>query len=59
MFDDLPKPKKYTQFPCDLTDMSVAEIEDYIGELKSEVIRAEQDIEKKKGSAAAAESLFK
>ena len=39
--------------------MSVSEIESYIDELKAEIVRAETDIEKKKASASAADSVFK
>ena len=59
MFDDLPKPKTDSNFPRDLTDMSVDEIEDYIGDLKAEITRAEVDIKTKKASANAAEAFFK
>lgn len=59
MFDnDLPKPKT-SEFPRDMTNMSVSEIEDYISELKEEISKAETDINKKKASADAAANVFK
>ncbi len=59
MFEDFV-PKKKTGFEkLNLVDMSIDEIEEYIGELKTEVTRAEEDIKKKKTSIAAAASVFK
>ncbi|MCB9982220.1 MAG: DUF1192 domain-containing protein [Rhodospirillales bacterium] len=56
--DDLPKPKT-AEFPRNLENMSVSELEDYITELKAEISKAEGDITKKKASAEAADSIFK
>jgi len=53
--DKLPQPMG----PKILDNMSVTELEDYIQELKEEIKRAEGDIEKKKSSQQAAESVFK
>lgn len=59
MFDDnRPKPKTQP-FPRNLVDMSVAELQEYIGELEAEITRTEADIAKKKASKAAAASVFK
>ncbi len=59
MFDEeLPKPKT-EGFPRNFENMSVSELEDYIGELKAEISRAEEDIAKKKASQEAAASVFK
>lgn len=59
MFDDLPQLKKNTFTACDLTDMSVDEIKEYIAQLEAEIIRAQKDIEQKQNSKSAAESVFK
>ncbi len=56
--DDRPKPKTQP-FPRNLVDMSVAELQEYIGELQAEITRTEADIAKKKASQAAAASIFK
>lgn len=59
IFDDLPQPKKNVFTPCDLTQMSVDEITDYINQLETEITRAQEDIAKKLASKSAAESVFK
>lgn len=59
MFDDLPQKKKTSEFPRDLENMSVTEIEEYISEMKDEIARAESDINKKQASMNAADSFFK
>ncbi|MEM7650661.1 MAG: DUF1192 domain-containing protein [Pseudomonadota bacterium] len=56
--DDLPKPKT-AEFPRNMDNMSVSELEEYIGELKEEITKAENDITKKKASQDAAASVFK
>lgn len=56
--DDKPKPKTH-EFPRKLVDMSVAELEQYIADLKAEITRVEQDMQKKKASRDAAASIFK
>ena len=59
MFDeDLPKPKT-SEFPKNMENMSVSELQDYIDELKEEIGKAEADINKKKASEEAAASVFK
>ena len=57
--DDLPKKKIPREFPRNLVDMSVTELEDYIVELQLEINLAQLDIEKKKASHSAADSFFK
>jgi uncharacterized small protein (DUF1192 family) len=57
--DDRPKTKKTVDFPRVLTDMSVAELQDYILELKGEITRVEADITRKKASQDAAAKFFK
>ncbi|MCB9996454.1 MAG: DUF1192 domain-containing protein [Rhodospirillales bacterium] len=60
MFDeDLPKKKEGSEFPRNLENMSVHELEEYVADLKAEIDRAEQDIAKKKASQEAAASVFK
>lgn len=56
--DDRPKPKTQ-EFPRKLDNMSIDELQDYIGELKAEITRVEADIAKKKASREAAASVFK
>lgn len=56
--DDLPKPK-IGEFPKNLENMSVSELEEYIEEMKAEIDRVQQDIDKKKASQAAAAAVFK
>lgn len=59
MFDEeLPK-KQTADFPRNLETMSVAELNDYIADLKDEITRVEADIAKKKASQDAAASIFK
>jgi uncharacterized small protein (DUF1192 family) len=57
--DDLPLSRPERPQPKDLTPLSVAELEAYIVELKSEIARAEAAIEAKLGQRAGAESFFK
>lgn len=57
--DDLPQIKKTAEFPRNLENMSVSELEEYVGELKEEIERAEGDIAKKKASQSAAADVFK
>lgn len=60
MFDDLEPVKKQTaDFPRNLENMSVAELTDYVAELKEEMRRVESEREKKQASLAAADSVFK
>ena len=56
--DDLPKPKT-NEFPRNLENLSISDLQDYIEELKTEITRAEQDITRKKASPDAATSVFK
>lgn len=57
--DDLPKPKSDNSFPRNLDAMSVADLESYIGDLQAEIVRVQGDIQKKKASQDAANSVFK
>lgn len=56
--DDLPKPKT-SEFPRNLENMSVDEIDDYVAELRAEIERCEADKAKKKASMDAAANVFK
>jgi uncharacterized small protein (DUF1192 family) len=56
--DDRPKPKT-SVFPRNMIDMSIAELQEYIGELEQEITKAQADIAKKKASQDAASSVFK
>ncbi|MCK6419137.1 MAG: DUF1192 domain-containing protein [Alphaproteobacteria bacterium] len=58
IFDDLPQ-KKSQDWRKKLVDMSVAELESYIKELREEIVRVEADIIKKKAVRDAAASIFK
>ena len=59
MFDDDDVKKPVEGVARNLEAMSIKELEDYIEELKSEIIRAENDIKKKKDVFSAADSVFK
>lgn len=47
-----PKPK-------DLAPLGVAELQDYISELKAEILRAEAEIAKRGSHKSAAEAIFR
>lgn len=57
--DDLPRPKpaRLTRPVLDL--WGVAELEDYIGELRAEILRAEADILRKQAHRNAADAVFR
>jgi uncharacterized small protein (DUF1192 family) len=57
--EDRPKPKLAHEIGQDLTLLSVAELENRIGLLKSEIARLEADIAKKRSTRAAADQFFK
>lgn len=59
MFDEESTKKQTAEFPRNLENMSVAEITDYIAELKAEITRAQADSDKKQVSMSAADSIFK
>ncbi|MFK7840326.1 MAG: DUF1192 family protein [Bdellovibrionales bacterium] len=59
MFDDLPVKKITEDFPRDLENMSIDDLQGYIVDLKEEITRAESDIQSKKASQEAAASVFK
>lgn len=57
--DDRPRPKTEGGMPRNLENLSIAELEAYIRELKDEIARCEADIAKKQTQKAAADSVFK
>lgn len=54
--DDMPQ--KTGHKPKLLDDMSVAELEDYVSDLKAEILRVEAEISKKQTHAQTAAALF-
>ena len=59
MFEDEFTPRKKAPTLKNLDDMGIAELEEYIAELKAEILRAEKEIEKKKAVRDRAASIFK
>jgi uncharacterized small protein (DUF1192 family) len=59
ILDDETDPKTKKPKPRLLDNLSVPELRDYIAQLKSEIARAEADIQKKEKHKAAADALFK
>ena len=59
MFDEDGRKIQIREFPAKMDGMSVGEIEDYLTELREEILRAEDMIKSKKASQAAADSIFK
>ena len=57
-FDDL-EPRVPKTAPKNLEPMAVAELEEYIEDLKAEIARAETQIAAKKSQKSGAASLFK
>lgn len=56
--DETPRPKTSLARPL-LDALGVAELAAYIAELRGEIARAEQEITRKQGHRAAADSVFK
>lgn len=59
MFDDDLGPASKKPSPKNLEPMSIDELENYIMELKAEIVRTEGEIKRKKAHQAAAASIFK
>lgn len=57
-FDD-PEPRARKPKPKDLSGMSIAELGDYVAELRAEIARAEEAIAAKRRAAEGAQSIFK
>lgn len=56
--DDLQPRKKLTEPPV-LDDLSVDELESYLGELEAEMARVRQTLEAKRAYLSGAQGLFK
>jgi uncharacterized small protein (DUF1192 family) len=59
MLEEDMLPQKQAAKLKNLTDMSIAELEQYIEDMKAEIKRVEADIAKKKAVRDAASSLLK
>lgn len=59
MFDDDNEPRKKAKTLKNLEPMSVDELESYIEEMKAEIIRTTDEIQRKKAHMDAASSIFK
>lgn len=59
MLEEDMLPQKQPAKLKNLTDMSIAELEQYIEDMKAEIKRVEENIAKKKAVMNAASSLFK
>ncbi len=59
MFDDENEPRKKPTSFKNLERLSLDELDEYIVELKVEIVRVEEDIKKKKAKMEAASSFFK
>lgn len=57
--DDLPRPKQQIIVGTDLSNLSVADLEERIAALKAEIERVEAEAKTKRARAAAADALFK
>jgi uncharacterized small protein (DUF1192 family) len=57
--DDELDPRPQPMGPKNLEEMSVFELEEYIEDLKAEIIRAEENKKQKQASKEAADSIFK
>ena len=52
-----PKPKRVAELRLD--PLGVAELQDYIAELRAEIVRAEAEIARKQSHRSAADAVFK
>lgn len=59
MDDEDLEPRRKKPPLRDLAPLAIAELEDYIGELKAEIARVEGEIQAKRKQRGGAESLFK
>ena len=59
MFDDDNTPKNMPKKPKPLDKLSIEELEQYITDMKNEILRVEREIVKKKDHKEAMSSLFK
>jgi uncharacterized small protein (DUF1192 family) len=54
-----PRPSPMAALKRDLRTLGIAELEGWIGELRAEIARAEQEIAKRRDVRGAAEALFR
>jgi uncharacterized small protein (DUF1192 family) len=59
MFDDDLEPRTKTPKPKDLSLLSVADLEEYIGALEAEIVRAQGEIAARNKQKSGAEAIFK
>lgn len=59
MFDDDLEPQKQITETKNLEPLSLDELQNYISELKEEIIRTEEEAKRKKAHMDAASSVFK
>ena len=59
MDDEDLEPRRKIPKLRDLAPLSIAELESYIGELETEILRVKDDIAAKRKQRGGAESLFK
>jgi uncharacterized small protein (DUF1192 family) len=57
--DDEPKPRPRRLQELRLDPLAVAELDDYIGELRAEIARVEAEIGRKRSHRSAADAFFK
>ena len=57
--DDGPVRRRVRLEKLVLDTLGVEELRDYIGELKAEIARVEEDIERKQGHRSAADAFFR
>ena len=56
--EEMPRPKANTEFPRNLDNMSIEELQEYIEELDTEKARVMADIKTKEASKSLADSVF-
>jgi uncharacterized small protein (DUF1192 family) len=57
--DDLPRPKPARLAPLKLDLLGVEELREYIGELKAEISRVEEEMGRKSSHRSAADAFFR
>lgn len=59
IFDEDSDPRVKKRRPLPLDNLSVPELKEYVDQLRQEIMRVEENIEKKEKHAKAAAALFK